>query len=125
MLGLHFLVGSRVGRWFVRERMGVRLDLSTWPEENAPDRFDVQPLDPVQCVRAIAPIPSLLVHGERDDYFPVEHGQRLFDSASEVAEHRTTLWVKRGMGHAEAATTPELVAEIAQWIRQEAARKLG
>ena len=121
MRGLHVLVGSRLGRWFLRDRMGVRLTLDSWPAEDAPDRHDVQPLDPVGCMRALAPTPALLVHGTRDDYFPVEHAERLFSAAEQMPGHRTTLWVKQEMAHAESGTTEQLVAEIAEWIRAEAA----
>ena len=37
-----------------------------------------------------------------------------------MAEHdaapRAQVWIESGMGHAETATTPELVARIAAWL---------
>lgn len=121
MQGLHLLVGNSLGRWFLRERLGVRLTLDSWPAEHAPDRHALQPLDPVGCMRALAPTPALLVHGTRDDYFPVEHAERLFSAATQVPGHRTTLWVKQEMAHAESGTTAKLISEISEWIRAEAA----
>ena len=47
----------------------------------------------------IAPTPLLIVHGDRDGYFPVDHPRMLADAAGGHAE----LWLEPGMGHAENA----------------------
>ena len=45
----------------------------------------------------IAPVPLLVVHGDADHYFPVEHAEHLFAAAGEPKE----LWLEPGFGHAE------------------------
>ena len=58
----------------------------------------------VACVRAVdrvgrfAPRPLLLIYGERDDYLPSDHPQRMFEAAGEPKE----LWLAPGSGHAMA-----------------------
>ena len=120
---MHLGVATAIGRRLIRDRMGVRLDMSTWPDEHAPNRRAIQPLDPADSSRAITPKPLLVVHGELDDYFPVEHGQRLGDMASAHPEHRSGVWVRPGMLHAERGTTEDLVDEICRWIRDAVASR--
>jgi pimeloyl-ACP methyl ester carboxylesterase len=55
----------------------------------------------------------LVVHGDSDAYFGVEHA-RMLAAAAPVAE----LWIERGMGHAESATTPGLLDRIDDWARR-------
>jgi fermentation-respiration switch protein FrsA (DUF1100 family) len=62
----------------------------------------------------IAPVPLLVVHGDADHYFPVEHAEQLFAAAQEPKE----LWLEPGFGHAENAASPDLLRRIAGWIRQ-------
>jgi pimeloyl-ACP methyl ester carboxylesterase len=54
----------------------------------------------------------LIVHGDADHYFPVRHVDVLAAAAPDAA-----VWVETGMGHAETATTPELMARIGAWVR--------
>ena len=68
----------------------------------------------------IPPVPLLVVHGDRDTYFPVEHARSLEAAAAEGAarrgvEDRTTAWLLEGFAHAESATDDELVARIGAW----------
>ena len=60
----------------------------------------------------IAPTPLLIVHGDADHYFPLPHVHLLRESAP-TAE----VWIEPGMGHAESATTPELIDRVAAWLR--------
>ena len=69
------------------------------------------PEAPVEVVGAISPTPLLIVHGDADHYFPVPHFQALAAAAPD-ADH----WLEPGMGHAETATTPELLERIADWV---------
>lgn len=118
MLGLHLLVATRLGLRWLQRREQTRVDLTTWPAENLPGRAEVQPLDPQDSIMALAPVPVLIVHGTEDDYFPLDHGQRLYAAASSVPGHNAELWVEQGMGHAENATGPELVDRIAGWLQR-------
>ena len=58
------------------------------------------------------------MHGDQDLYFPPEHARQLYMAAREPKE----LWLLPGMGHAEAASSQELVDRIARWIDQATAR---
>ena len=57
-------------------------------------------------------MPLLVVHGDADHYFPVEHAEQLFAAANEPKE----LWIEPGFGHAEAAVTPDLLDRIGRWL---------
>jgi fermentation-respiration switch protein FrsA (DUF1100 family) len=55
------------------------------------------------------------VHGDNDLYFPVHHGQRLYDAAREPKE----LWIEPGFGHAESGAGGPLLDRIAHWVNQQ------
>ena len=63
-------------------------------------------------VGRIAPTPLLIVHGDADHYFPPRHVEALASAAPDAQ-----VWIEAGMGHAETATTPELLARIISWVR--------
>ncbi|MFK4065704.1 alpha/beta hydrolase [Streptomyces sp. NPDC029674] len=102
MRRLHWVVtrpaGRAVGRFGLRTRIH-------------PHEWDPVPLSPVESVPLIAPTPLLVVHGDRDPYFPLDHPRMLAAAAAGGAE----LWLEEGMGHAEHAATDGLVARIASW----------
>ncbi|MFB9429081.1 alpha/beta hydrolase [Streptoalloteichus tenebrarius] len=101
MRRLHWLVEEPAGRLLARA-LGVRL-AAAWREV---------PPSPVELARRVPPTPLLLVHGDRDHYFPAEHGRSLHLAAGGGAE----LWLERGMRHAESATSPELVDRMGAWL---------
>jgi fermentation-respiration switch protein FrsA (DUF1100 family) len=68
-------------------------------------------MPPAEAAALIAPTPVLIVHGDRDIYFPPDHGQQLYDAAAEPKE----LWMIPGFGHAERHTDDALVDRIAAW----------
>jgi pimeloyl-ACP methyl ester carboxylesterase len=103
MRRVHWAIETRVGRWAARRLLGTRISPDGWPEV---------PESPVEVVGRISPIPLLLVHGDRDHYFPVEHPEALFDAAREPKE----LWLVEGFGHAESAATPELLDRIGEHL---------
>jgi pimeloyl-ACP methyl ester carboxylesterase len=88
----------------------ARLVLRTriWHEHRDP-----VPVSPVQCIADVAPLPLLIVHGDQDRYFPLEHPLSLAEAAGDGAQ----LWIEKGMGHAEKAATPELVSRLARQIQ--------
>ncbi|HJQ43718.1 MAG TPA: alpha/beta fold hydrolase [Jatrophihabitantaceae bacterium] len=100
---VHWLCEKRTGRLVCRVVRHTRL---------APESWDDVPESPEEVVGAIAPTPLLIVHGDADHYFPLRHVD-LLAAAAPTAE----LWIEPGMGHAETATTPELVERIAAWVR--------
>lgn len=113
---MHVGVATTWGRWLIRERLGVRLSTNTWPDEHAPNRYEVQPIDPADSAGAWSPNPLLVVHGMADDYFPTEHAHRIVNSTGPAES--TTLWLREDMLHAESGTTQPLVDDICQWIKQ-------
>ncbi|MBV9292253.1 MAG: alpha/beta fold hydrolase [Frankiales bacterium] len=99
MRRVHWAIETRAGRLLARRMLGTRITPHGWP---------TVPESPVEVVPRISPIPLLLVHGDADHYFPVEHPQALYDAAREPKE----LWLLEGFGHAESAATPELLDRI-------------
>jgi pimeloyl-ACP methyl ester carboxylesterase len=102
MRRLHWLVTRPAGRVMGRHVLRTRIHHCDW---------DPVPLSPVESVPLIAPTPLLIVHGDRDPYFPVDHPRMLADAAAGAAE----LWLEPGMGHAEHAAGEELLARVASW----------
>jgi pimeloyl-ACP methyl ester carboxylesterase len=99
MRRLHWAVETRLGRLLTRRFLGTRVTADGW---------DDVPESPVEVVARISPIPLLVVHGDKDHYFPLEHPQALYDAALEPKE----LWLVEGFGHAESGAGPELLDRI-------------
>ena len=95
---LETTAGRRVGARLVR----LRLD-QPWL---------TPPPSPLQVVSLIAPTPLLLVHGDQDAYFPLEH----FRALAQAAGPSATAWVVPGFGHAESGATGPLVERIGRWV---------
>lgn len=102
MRRLHWVVTRPAGRLVGRYGFRTRI---------ARDDWDPVPLSPVAAVPLIAPAPLLIVHGDRDPYFPLDHPRMLAEAADGAAE----LWLERGMGHAENAADAALLGRIADW----------
>ncbi|WP_413927878.1 alpha/beta hydrolase [Kitasatospora albolonga] len=103
MRRLHWVVTRPSGR--LVGRYGFRTRIAT-------DDWDPVPLSPVAAVPLIAPAPLLLVHGDRDPYFPLDHPRMLAGAAGPGGAE---LWLERGMGHAENAADEALLSRIAAW----------
>ncbi|WP_327163379.1 alpha/beta hydrolase [Streptomyces zaomyceticus] len=101
MRRLHWVVTRPAGRLVGRYGFGVRIDRHAW---------DPVPLSPVEAVPLIAPTPLLVVHGDRDAYFPLDHPRMLAGAGD------AELWLERGMGHAENAADDELLARLGDWL---------
>nr|WP_236057742.1 alpha/beta fold hydrolase [Streptomyces sabulosicollis] len=103
MRRLHWAVTRPAGRLVSRYGLRTRIDPRGWA---------VDPLSPVAAAPLIAPTPLLIVHGDRDPYFPLDH-PRMLASAADPAT--SELWIEPGYGHAETAASPELLTRIADW----------
>lgn len=103
----------RVVHWLCETRTGHLLLRLTRRTRMAGAHWDPVPEAPHEVAGLIAPTPLLIVHGDADRYFPLPH-VHLLGSAAPEAE----VWIEPGMGHAESATTPELVGRIAAWLRR-------
>ena len=101
MRRVHWLLETTAGRRLGARLVRLRLD-APWL---------TPPPAPLQVVSAIAPTPLLLVHGDRDEYFPLEHFRTLAQAAGPTA----TAWVVPGFGHAESGATAPLVERIGRW----------
>lgn len=115
---------SAVSRWYVRDTASMRR--VHWLLETTAGRrlgaravrlrlgppWLTPPSAPLEVVSRIAPTPLLLVHGDRDGYFPLEH----FRALTEAAGPGATAWVVPGFGHAESGATAPLVERIGRWV---------
>jgi pimeloyl-ACP methyl ester carboxylesterase len=99
---VHWMFEKRSGRATARLLRRTRIASTGWA---------VVPEAPADVVGEIAPRPLLIVHGEADRYFPLTHVEALAAAASSAQ-----VWVEPMMGHAEVATTAELLDRIAQWV---------
>ncbi|MEU5367199.1 alpha/beta fold hydrolase [Streptomyces sp. NPDC005925] len=109
MRRLHWLVTRPGGRLVSRYGLRTRVHHRGW---------DPVPLSPVGAAARIAPTPLLVVHGEQDAYFPVDHPRMLAAAAGDHGE----LWLEPAMGHAEHAATDALLRRIGDWAAARAGR---
>lgn len=117
MRRLHWAVQRPLGRLVSRYGLRTRVRPRGW---------DTVPLSPVDAAPSLAPVPLLVVHGDQDPYFPLDHPRSL--AAAGDPQH-TRLWLVRGFGHAENAAEPALLHRIGTWagarreeVRREEAR---
>ncbi|MGW4797462.1 alpha/beta hydrolase [Nonomuraea sp. NPDC004297] len=103
MRQVHWAIEQPVGRWAARVAKRTRI---------ARGRWDPIPMPPYEAAGLVSPTPLLIVHGDADAFFPLDHARQLYAGAREPKE----LWVEPGYGHAEAAARPELVRRIGKWI---------
>ncbi|WP_436738069.1 alpha/beta hydrolase [Streptomyces sp. BBFR102] len=106
MRRLHWVVTRPLGRAVGRYGLRTRVHTRDW---------DPVPLDPTEAAARIAPTPLLLVHGDRDPYFPLDHPRALAAAAPHA-----DLWLEPGMGHAENAAGEPLLTRIADWAARRA-----
>ena len=105
MRWVHRAVERRAGRYVTRRWLKTRISPAGWK---------LIPVPPAEAAAKISPVPLLIVHGDKDLYFPPEHARQLYMAAREPKE----LWLLPGMGHAESACSQDLVDRIARWIDQ-------
>jgi pimeloyl-ACP methyl ester carboxylesterase len=103
MRRLHFIIEHPFGRLIARLAMGTRILGEGW---------DPVPAEPRALAGDIAPTPFLVVHGDRDRFFPLDHAHQLVRAGGSTTE----LWVESGFGHAEAAIDAELTRRIVTWV---------
>lgn len=103
MRRVHRAIEGPVGRLVSQVGLRTRVHHQAW---------DPVPLTPVAAVGRIAPVPLLVVHGDRDPYFPLDHPRSL---AAAGDPRHMELWIEPGFGHAENAAPPALLDRIADW----------
>lgn len=99
---VHWMVETQSGRTATRLLRRTRLSPTMW--QSVPE-------SPVEVAGDIAPRPLLIVHGTADSYFPVRHADALAEAAPQA-----DVWIEPGMGHAEVATTSDLLDRITGWV---------
>lgn len=104
MRRLHWAVTRPAGRLVSRVGFRTRIHPRDW---------DPVPRSPVESVPLIAPVPLLIVHGDQDAYFPLDHPHAL---AAAAGEGGAELWIEPGMGHAENAAPTALLHRIGGWL---------
>jgi pimeloyl-ACP methyl ester carboxylesterase len=104
MRRVHLAIEHRAGRLVSRTFLNTRISSQRW---------DPVPMPPDEAAARIAPVPLLIVHGDKDNFFPVQHARRLYEAAGEPKE----LWLEAGFGHAESSASPALVHRIGGWAR--------
>lgn len=104
MRRVHWAVTRPAGRLVSRVGLRTRINPTGW---------NPVPLSPVQSVPFIPPTPLLIVHGDRDAYFPLDHPLSLAEAAGEGGAE---LWIEPGFGHAENAVDPALLSRIGGWL---------
>lgn len=104
MRRLHWAVTRPSGRLVTRLGLKTRIHPRDW---------DPVPASPVESVPAVPPTPLLIVHGDRDAYFPLDHPLSLAEAAGPGGAE---LWIEPGFGHAENAADAALLARIGDWL---------
>jgi pimeloyl-ACP methyl ester carboxylesterase len=102
MRRVHWAIERRTGRLAVRLARRTRIAAKGW---------DPVPEAPYEVAGRIAPTPLLVVHGDADPFFPLEHAHQLYEAARDPRE----LWIEPSFGHAEAAAPPALIKKIGEW----------
>jgi pimeloyl-ACP methyl ester carboxylesterase len=102
MRRVHWAVEHRLGRILTKRLLRTRISAGRW---------DPVPIPPANAATRISPTPLLIVHGDRDEYFPSDHAEQLFEAAGQPKE----LWIEKGFGHAESSISTNLIDRIAQW----------
>lgn len=101
MRRLHRVVETRRGRVLARAVLRTRISGAGW---------DPLPASPVEAAAALT-VPLLVVHGDRDHYFGLDHARALHAAAPDAE-----LWEVAGFGHAESAADAALLERIGRHL---------
>lgn len=104
----HWMVETRTGRALMRLR-GTRISGAGWPEE--------LPVAPHEAAGLLGDVPLLVVHGDVDRYFPLEH-PRAIQAAASRAGSPVEMWIERDFDHAESGVSTEVIDRIGAWARE-------
>ena len=104
MRWLHRGISTPAGRAYIRTALGTRVDPTPWPEP--------PPLPPTEAAARVREhgIDLLIVHGDADGFFPLDHPRALHEAAP-----GSELWIEPGFGHAEGAIEEDLVRRMGAW----------
>jgi uncharacterized protein len=85
----------------------------TWPLQAPLSLLIADELSAIDIVDRIAPIPLLLIHGERDGVVDAQHSSRLFEAAGEPK----SLWLIPEAGHIAATRGEPVRARLIDYLR--------
>src|SRR5262249_15844361 len=86
----------------------------TWLKTRvSPAGWNPVPVPPAEAAAQIAPTPFLVVHGDQDVYFPVDHAHQLYEAAGDPKD----LWIVPGFGHAERGVDKRLPDRIGRRVQ--------
>jgi fermentation-respiration switch protein FrsA (DUF1100 family) len=88
----------------------------TWPLARPLAWTIADEYSPIGVVAQVAPIPLLLVHGDRDSIVPWQHSKRLYDAAREPKD----FWLVEGAGHIEAFRSEPMRERLVSYLRARA-----
>jgi fermentation-respiration switch protein FrsA (DUF1100 family) len=88
--------------------------LLTWPFQWLPALTVDNDYSPLASVRAVSPLPLVLIHGERDAIVPAHHSKRLYEAAAQPKE----LWLLPAAGHIQSAGDPALRRRLSEFVRR-------
>lgn len=103
---VHRLIENPAGRVVLRSR-GVRMTSTPWP--------DPPPWSPEESVRRMGDFPLLIVHGDVDHYFPVEHARVLERAAEQARNSQAEVIIVPGFAHAESTVDIQTMDHIGKW----------
>jgi hypothetical protein len=86
----------------------------TWPFQWLPAFTVDNDYSPLASIREVAPLPLLLIHGERDTIVPPHHSRLLYESAREPKE----LWIVLAAGHTQSVRDPALRRRLGDFVRR-------
>lgn len=114
MRRLHWVVMRPLGRAVGRLGLRTRIDPREWTRI---------PVAPVEAAARLGErgVPLLVVHGDSDPYFPLDHPRSLYRAhraGSNTADSavRSDLWIEPGFGHAENAADEALLERVGEWL---------
>jgi fermentation-respiration switch protein FrsA (DUF1100 family) len=88
----------------------------TWAFQWLPTLTVNNDYSPQAAVKALSPIPLLLIHGDNDAIVPVDHSQRLYERAAEPKE----FWLVRGAGHLQSLNAKPIRERLTTFLRRHA-----
>jgi fermentation-respiration switch protein FrsA (DUF1100 family) len=104
MRRLHWAVEHKVGRAVTAAFLNTRISQGRW---------DPIPMPPAEAAARVSPTPLLIVHGDKDKFFPPDHAEELFEAAKQPKE----LWIVPGFTHAESGASLALLDRIGRWAQ--------
>jgi len=84
----------------------------TWPLQWPLSLTVNDDYSPLPVVGRVSPIPLLIIHGDKDNVVPLNHGEALYAAAAQPKE----MWVVTGGGHIEAFRHKKYQAQLLDYL---------